>query len=225
MTLDQTRQLGIEFERRLQTINANMIISDKIDTDDIYSYLNQFQDQFIKTIYLTQDEVKQDSKALSKLQDYLKTLVKEYSHTYAESTTLPDDYLMYLSSNTVAVISYLGEGSFIIDNVLVKQSDAYKLKSDGFNKGRVIQHPVVYLTDNVLHLIKDEYTTPSTVSIQYVSKPNNFNISTGIACELPYECFEDLVSGAVNLYFNYKYKINLAKQQDNQPKQQQEDSE
>ena len=59
MTLDQTRKLGIEFERRLQTINENMKISDKIDTDDIYSYLNQYQDQFIKTIYLTQDNVKQ----------------------------------------------------------------------------------------------------------------------------------------------------------------------
>ena len=44
MTLDQTRKLGIEFERRLQTINENMKISDKIDTDDIYSYLNQYQD-------------------------------------------------------------------------------------------------------------------------------------------------------------------------------------
>ena len=81
MTLDQTRKLGIEFERRLQTINENMKISDKIDTDDIYSYLNQYQDQFIKTIYLTQDNVKQGTKALAKLYDYLKTLVKQHSYS------------------------------------------------------------------------------------------------------------------------------------------------
>ena len=91
MTLDQTRKLGIEFERRLQTINENMKISDKIDTDDIYSYLNQYQDQFIKTIYLTQDNVKQGTKALAKLQDYLKTLVKEQSYSYSESVVLPDN--------------------------------------------------------------------------------------------------------------------------------------
>lgn len=226
MTLDQTRKLGIEFERRLQTINENMKISDKIDTDDIYSYLNQYQDQFIKTIYLTQDNVKQGTKALAKLQDYLKTLVKEQSYTYAESVVLPDNYLMYLSSNSVVTVSYLtNNNSFIIDNIIIKQSDAYKFKAEGFNKGRVLQHPIVYLTDNTLHLIKDEYTTPTLITLQYVSKPNYFDINTSTACELPYECFEDIVNGAVDLYFEYKYKINLAKQQPKQQNQQQEDSE
>ena len=226
MTLDQTRQLGIEFERRLQTINENMKISDKIDTDDIYSYLNQYQDQFIKTIYLTQDNVKQGTKALAKLQDYLKTLVKEQSYSYSESVVLPDNYLMYLSSNSVATVSYLtNNNSFIIDNIIIKQSDAYKFKAEGFNKGRVLQHPIVYLTDNTLHLIKDEYTTPTLITLQYVSKPNYFDINTSTTCELPYECFEDIVNGAVDLYFEYKYKINLAKQQPKQQNQQQEDSE
>ena len=226
MTLDQTRKLGIEFERRLQTINENMKISDKIDTDDIYSYLNQYQDQFIKTIYLTQDNVKQGTKALAKLQDYLKTLVKEQSYSYSESVVLPDNYLMYLSSNSVATVSYLtNNNSFIIDNTIIKQSDAYKFKAEGFNKGRVLQHPIVYLTDNTLHLIKDEYTTPTLITLQYISKPNYFDINTSTACELPYECFEDIVNGAVDLYFEYKYKINLAKQQPKQQNQQQEDSE
>lgn len=226
MTLDQTRKLGIEFERRLQTINENMKISDKIDTDDIYSYLNQYQDQFIKTIYLTQDNVKQGTKALAKLQDYLKTLVKEQSYSYSESVVLPDNYLMYLSSNSVVTVSYLtNNNSFIIDNIIIKQSDAYKFKAEGFNKGRVLQHPIVYLTDNTLHLIKDEYTTPTLITLQYVSKPNYFDINTSTACELPYECFEDIVNGAVDLYFEYKYKINLAKQQPKQQNQQQEDSE
>ena len=226
MTLDQTRKLGIEFERRLQTTNENMKISDKIDTDDIYSYLNQYQDQFIKTIYLTQDNVKQGTKALAKLQDYLKTLVKEQSYSYSESVVLPDNYLMYLSSNSVVTVSYLtNNNSFIIDNTIIKQSDAYKFKAEGFNKGRVLQHPIVYLTDNTLHLIKDEYTTPTLITLQYVSKPNYFDINTGTACELPYECFEDIVNGSVDLYFEYKYKINLAKQQPKQQNQQQEDSE
>ena len=226
MTLDQTRQLGIEFERRLQTINENMKISDKIDTDDIYSYLNQYQDQFVKSIYLTQDNIKQDTKALAKLQDYLKTLVKDQSYTYSESLVLPVDYLMYQSSYSIVTISYLtNQSSFIVENTLIKQADAYKLKVDCFNKGRVLRHPAVYLTDNTLHLIKDEYTTPTVVSLQYISKPDTFDISTNTACELPYECFEDILNGAVDLYFAYKYKINLAKQQNNQPRQQQEDSE
>ena len=40
MTLDETRQLGIEFERRVQTMIPETEYSRKIDTDTIYSFLN-----------------------------------------------------------------------------------------------------------------------------------------------------------------------------------------
>lgn len=43
MTLKETRQLGIEFERRCQTMDPTMMLTNKIDTSDIYSFLNQFQ--------------------------------------------------------------------------------------------------------------------------------------------------------------------------------------
>jgi len=46
----------------------------------------------------------------------------------------------------------------------------------------------------------------------YYKEPSKFNIIQNIPCELPYECFEDLVSGAVELYFSYKYKVSLAQQ-------------
>ena len=42
MTTKETRQLGIEVERRLQTILPIFKIENKIDTEDIYAFLNQF---------------------------------------------------------------------------------------------------------------------------------------------------------------------------------------
>jgi hypothetical protein len=42
MTAEQTRQLGIEFERRCQTFDSAMVTAGKIDTEDIYSFLNQY---------------------------------------------------------------------------------------------------------------------------------------------------------------------------------------
>ena len=51
MTIEQTRQLGIEFERRVQTMIPETEFADKLDTDTIYSYLNQFQDKFMHELY------------------------------------------------------------------------------------------------------------------------------------------------------------------------------
>jgi hypothetical protein len=51
MTLPQTRQLGIEVERRLQTILPTLKLENKIDTEDIYAFLNQFQKQYVDQLY------------------------------------------------------------------------------------------------------------------------------------------------------------------------------
>ena len=42
MTELETRQLGIEFERRVQTMIPEKEFTDKLDTETIYSYLNQY---------------------------------------------------------------------------------------------------------------------------------------------------------------------------------------
>ena len=51
MTLEETRQLGIEFERRVQTMIPEREFLDKLDTETIYSFLNQYQDKYIHEIY------------------------------------------------------------------------------------------------------------------------------------------------------------------------------
>ena len=57
MTLLETRQLGIEFERRVQTMIPETEFLNKLDTDTIYSYLNQYQDKLIQELYRTMDQV------------------------------------------------------------------------------------------------------------------------------------------------------------------------
>lgn len=49
----------------------------------------------------------------------------------------------------------------------------------------------------------DRYTDPVKIVLEYYRRPNYMNILTSTVCELPMEMFEQLVSGAVDLYVQY----------------------
>ena len=70
MTIQETRNLGIEFERRVQTMIPETEIVTKLDTETIYSYLNQYQDKFVCDLYKAIDQV-----PVSNTQQYLEKLL------------------------------------------------------------------------------------------------------------------------------------------------------
>ena len=55
MSIKETRQLGIEFERRVQTMIPETEFGKKLDTETIYSFLNQYQDKYVHDIYRSLD--------------------------------------------------------------------------------------------------------------------------------------------------------------------------
>lgn len=220
MTLKQTRQLGIEFERRLQTISPSFKIENKIDTEDIYSFLNQFQNQYIDAIYQQNDQITSNSRASMLAEDVLRTLTK---HEIKEVETpqedeqqeesldrdnlifkLPNDYYRYIRSVSHVTSTYNGpDQESVVSNILLKQSDANVVINQHYDKNRILRNPVVILVGNTLKIIHDQYTTIDKVDITYIKRPNDFSILNDTPCELPYECFDILVSGAVELYIRH----------------------
>lgn len=224
MTLAETRQLGIEFERRIQQMSPEREFLDKLDTETIYSYLNQFQDKYIKDIYRSLDQIPADSNVASQIETIVASLLKSKTITEGSVSTvfgknakeflLPDDFYVYIESASVVSEMYNAKKEgMIVANKLVSQADALKLTSVAHDSLRVLRNPAVVLTDmkknlekkdvQTLTIIYDSWTEVTGLKVVYYKMPKQFDIMTSTPCELPLSAFDDLVSGAIELYLEH----------------------
>lgn len=211
MTLLETRQLGIEFERRVQIMIPQKEILEKLDSETIYSFLNQYQDKLIHDLYKTVDQI-----PTSNTETYIETLLNGMMETVTltPSSTrpicrceLPANFGLYIKSYSNVSSSYRMDGQTgagTIPNELISVKDVNKLISRPQDSLRILRSPIVWLADdNGLGALYDRYTQPNTILLEYYKVPNYMNPMTSTACELPMEMFEELVSGAVDLYVQY----------------------
>ena len=216
MTKEQTRQLGIEFERRIQLMYSQAEVVDKLSTDVIYAMLNEYQIKYIKQLHTLSAQAKSEIANSAKIQEVLSCLTKQT--TLSGNYQLPTDYFAYISSYSNVNVSYgPNNKQGYVDNVYVQPQDFVKLTATVYDAGRIIRNPIVTITDETkkLSVIKDQYTTISNIVLSYLKQPVMFNVlpKTGESdsCELPYSCFDELVDGAVQLYImTYKFGLSLA---------------
>lgn len=241
MSIKETRQLGIEFERRVQTMIPETEFGRKLDTETIYSFLNQYQDKYVHDIYRSLDQIQADSKLSAHIDRVLQGLLKTESITdpgqidsnlsiedpngisiidTARSITyiLPSDFYLYVRSVSRVNKTFSfksGEddnATRIVPNRLTSQNDIWKVIETPHDSLRILRYPVAVLNKYeqynsekrpTLTVIYDQYTEPTGISITYYKQPNHFDLFTNTPCELPMDAFDDLVSGAVDLYVQY----------------------
>ena len=249
MTLEETRQLGIEFERRVQTMIPEREFLDKLDTQTIYSFLNQYQDKYIHEIYRNLDKIESGSKLSSHIESVLQSLYRGATisiNAALEDNTkgfedkngitiidtarsikwkLPEDFYMYIRSvsNVSSTYSFKsptknGLGSKdkkqalkirVLPNELVSQWDVWRLLETPHDSLRILRYPAAVLdvptnrSEATITCIYDQYTTVEGIRVLYYKQPAHFDLMTSTACELPSDAFDDIVTGAVDLYISY----------------------
>ena len=223
MTLKETRQLGIEFERRVQTMIPETEIVSKLDTETIYSYLNQYQDKFIHELYKALDQIPTPSKPSAYVESILRGLLTTNESMCMDKGNgkfyidLPIDFGMYVDSYTIVSDSHRYKnlnGAGEIPNTLISKTKAQEFKTRPQDSMRIMRQPIAYLGgDNKIVVMYDKYTDPISFKMSYYRTPGYMNLFEEKPCELNIDVFDDLVTGAVDLYVQYVAGAEARKRQ------------
>lgn len=272
MTLAETKQLGIEFERRLHTIVPQTELQNKLDTQTIYSFLNQYQDKYIDTLYKGSDSIESGTNIqanIEKIMQHLLYTKKIQPSALLDSDlalssnsltfVLPYDFGKYIRSNSIVTSMYRFGGNAdttttaqSVPNILVSEKDANRYAEAPNNSLRIIRNPIAILSNDVINsnwvlgdnlpgltfydtsdeetaetvnhntltLIHDRYTTVTDLVLTYYRLPQHFSILTNTPCQLPMDAFDDIVTGAVDLYITHLSGGRKPSQKEQEPKEQ-----
>lgn len=223
------REFQIEFERRLQLMDPNLVIKDKLSSDTIISFINEAIDKFYKTRYSGINFKAQGFEQTEKRIDDLRTLVrkKNYSNTQiikgvrnSYSVELPDDYVLLLGDTAGIQPSNLNEcwetnerGEYIIKYTDTLESTIETLDRQLGNS--LSEHKLKYCQARPLKLIQDNnvilYTDGnykiSEYQITYLAKPSKIdssNITNLEYTDLPEHTHMEIVKMAIQIYLATK---------------------
>lgn len=223
------RGFQIEFERRLQLMDPNLVIKDKLSSDTIISFINEAIDKFYKTRYSGINFKAQGFEQTQKRIDDLRTLIKNKKYTEGSinksdrnsySVELPEDYVLLLGDTAGIQPSNLNEcwetnerGEYIIKYTDTLESTIETLDRQLGNS--LSEHKLKYCQARPLKLIQDNnvilYTDGkykvSEYEITYLAKPSKIdssNITNLEYTDLPEHTHMEIVKMAIQIYLATK---------------------
>lgn len=236
------REMQVEFERRITLMNPDFELKEKLTSDTIFSFLNAYTERYVRINYLQEDQVLDGTRAQKKNADALKGLIvrglyevaaKDSNNTdkVSDRVKLPEDYFLYIRSNSMISKNYkieteiTKENEYVITpNKTIREDDVEKIISTYYNKAIMLNPYVVLNAGNnadtqkniYINIIHDEYTVIKKLDLVYYRKPKKFDVIgvDGVnvlnKCELPDNVHMEIVEGAVEMFITEaRYRLNM----------------
>ena len=218
------RQFQIEFERRLQLMDPELVRTNKLSSDTIFSFINEAIDKFYKTRYSGINAKSEGFEQSQKRIDDLRNLIKTASFTEEiinngniYTIELPEDYVLMLGDVAGILPTEGNEQCWEIDeegDYVVKRADTVEATIENIDRqlnNSLSEHLLKYCTARPLKLIQGNqvilYTdgkySVANYQITYLSKPlflDSSNISNTEYTSLPEHTHMEIVKMAVQLY-------------------------
>ena len=222
------RQFQIEFERRLQLMDPELVRTNKLSSDTIFSFINEAIDKFYKTRYsginAKSEGFEQSQKRIDDLRNLIQTAyfteeIANEGNVY--KIELPEDYVLMLG-DVVGILPTEGnEQCWEMDedgDYVVKRVDTIEATIENIDRqlnNSLSEHLLKYCTARPLKLIQGNqvilYTdgkySVANYQITYLSKPlflDSSNISNTEYTSLPEHTHMEIVKMAVQLYLATK---------------------
>ena len=194
--------MQVEFERRIQLMNPNFELTEKLTSDTIFSFLNAYCERYVRNNYLQEDMVQDGTRQQKKNADALKGLITRQTLTIAtkdsyntdktsDRAILPTNYFLYIRSNSLISKNYkldteiLSETDYVVTpNKTIREDDVEKIISTYYNK-TILRNPYVVLNNGnesdadrelYINIIHDEYTIVKKLDLVYYRKPKRFDV-------------------------------------------------
>ena len=198
----KAREMQVEFERRIQLMNPNFELTEKLTSDTIFSFLNAYCERYVRNNYLQEDMVQDGTRQQKKNADALKGLITRQTLTIAtkdsyntdktsDRAILPTNYFLYIRSNSLISKNYkldteiLLETDYVVTpNKTIREDDVEKIISTYYNK-TILRNPYVVLNNGnesdadrelYINIIHDEYTIIKKLDLVYYRKPKRFDV-------------------------------------------------
>ena len=105
-----------QFETRVSLIDPTLLIKEKVTSDTIFQFLNEFTKRFVKQIYLQKDNIDDDTQAHKMYIDSIKSLITRIqlfeqpdirnTDPCCKQYVLPENYFLYIRSNSLVKTTY-----------------------------------------------------------------------------------------------------------------------